>query len=97
MADQVRLSMDGTAAHLGISRRTLQKLLGECERAHPGRSFYFPAGRRKLFTEADLTRLEETIRWLSNSGREREADAGISAAPSEASLWTRVRELRPGT
>lgn len=47
------LTMDEAAAELRVSRRALQDIL----KRHP---FYYPNGRRKLFTEADI----EAIRHL---------------------------------
>ena len=43
-------TMEEAAEHLRVSRRTLQELI----KRHP---FYRSAGRRKLFTETDLTTL----------------------------------------
>src|SRR5262249_57779243 len=79
-------TLDEVAERFRVSRRTLQDFL----RDHP---YYRNLGRRKLFTEADITRLYEALPCPSSSTESEEAPTGTSAAPSEASLWTRAVEL----
>ena len=49
------------------------------------------AGRTRLFTEADVAALIEALPCPSNSSNATGHPSGISAAPSEASLWTRAQ------
>src|SRR5215475_14649668 len=79
-------TLEEVAERFRVSRRTLQDYI----RRHP---YYRTLGRRKLFTEADITRLYEAMPCPSNSTENAEAPTGTSAAPSEASLWTRAAAL----
>lgn len=49
-------TMEEAAEYLRISRRQLQEIIKD-------RPFYRHAGRRKLFTDADLARLIEALPW----------------------------------
>jgi len=71
-----------------VSRRTLQGYL----RQHP---YYRILGRRKLFTEADITRLYESLPCPSNSNRHAKARRHITAsgAPTSESLLTEALAL----
>src|SRR5580704_1528397 len=79
-------TLDEVAARLRVSRRTLQDHL----RVHPyGRRL----GRRRLFSESEIQQLYEALPCPSNSTENAAAPTGTSAAPSEASLWTRAAAL----
>ncbi len=82
-------TVEEVAERFRVSRRTLQDFL----RDHP---FYRTLGRRKLFSEADITHLYEALPCPSSSNENAEARIGTSAVPSEASLWTRAHELLSG-
>jgi hypothetical protein len=77
------------AEQFRVSRRTLENFL----RHHP---YFRRLGRRKLFTEADVARLYEALPCPSGLSEDTEDQTGISAVPSEASLWTRAAELLTG-
>src|SRR4029077_7432698 len=79
-------TVDEVAALFRVSKRTLQDFL----RLHP---YYRRLGRRKLFTEADIARLYEALPCPSNLPDATEVQTSTSAAPSEASLWTRAQAL----
>ena len=74
--------MEETAAHLRVSRRWLQDFIQQ----HP---FYRLAGRKKLFTPADITALLEA--FPRPKGYKAPA---INPPPSEAALWAKARALR---
>jgi excisionase family DNA binding protein len=59
-------TMNEAAARMRISRRALQELI----KRHP---FYFPNGRRKLFTEDDLANLVAALR--EDGGARRRANS----------------------
>src|ERR1700719_4345480 len=79
-------TLEEVAARFRVSRRTLQDFLRE----HP---YYRVLGRRKLFTETDIQRLYEALPCPSSLSEGTEALSGMSAAPSEALLWTKARAL----
>src|SRR5436190_4128332 len=86
------LTLEQVAERFHVSRRTLQDFL----RSHPGDPPYFRTlGRRKLFSEADLSRLWEALPCRSNSSRHAKAKArtGRSGAPISRSMWTEAAEL----
>jgi hypothetical protein len=80
------LTLPEVAGRLHKSPRWMQDFL----RNNP---FGRMAGRTRLFTEADVTALIEALPCPSNSSSVTGHPAGISAAPSEASLWTRAQRL----
>src|SRR4051812_45184364 len=82
-------TIDEVAQRFRVSRRTMQDLV----RLYP---FYRLAGRRKLFSEADIGKLYEALPCPSKSSAGTEALTGTSGAPSEASLWTRAQALTTG-
>ena len=103
MSRTAALIMDEAAKALHRSRRWLQEWL----RAHPtdgyGVPFYSPLGRAKLFTDADISRILETVREqercrLSSSHRQRPAGrhTSPSAAPSSESTLTEALRLANG-
>src|SRR5262245_43130408 len=83
--------MDEVAAKLRISRRFLQTMI----RSHP---YYRLAGRKKLFTDEDVSRLIEAMPCPGNSSRPVPArrSTGTSGANISESLWTTARELLKG-
>lgn len=82
------LTMDEAATKLRISRRWLQDFIQD----HP---YYRTAGRKKLFTDEDITRLIEAMPCPGNSSRRVKARprSGTSVANISASLLTEVRAL----
>jgi hypothetical protein len=54
MGRMAPLSMDEAAGALGVSRRALQEIL----KRHP---HYYPNGKRKLFTEADIAAISRAM------------------------------------
>ena len=103
MSRTAALTMDEAAKTLHRSRRWLQEWL----RSHPtdgyGVPFYSPLGRAKLFTDADISRILETVREqercrLSSSHRQRPAGrhTSPSAAPSSESTLTEALRLASG-
>lgn len=84
------LTMDGAAATLHISRRTLQDLI----KIHP---HYKVAGkRRKLFSQSDLKKICEAMQCPSTLSNAKAQEPGISGGPSEESLWTKAQKLTTG-
>ena len=71
-------TIDEVAARFRVSRRTLLRHL----RAHP---HYRSLGRTKLFTEADISHIHETLRCPSNS--KNRAQARRRTTPSGAPTW----------
>lgn len=80
------LTMNEAAERLRISRRSLQDLI----KKHP---HYAANGRKKLFSESDLTALWEAMRCHSSSLGAETRGTGTFAVPSEARLYSRAREL----
>jgi excisionase family DNA binding protein len=79
-------TLDEVAERFRVSRRTMQGFVKE----HP---YYRVIGRRKLFTEEDILALAEKLECPSSSSDATALHSGTSAAPSEASLWTRAQRL----
>ncbi len=79
-------TLDEVAQLFRVSRRTLQDFL----RLHP---YYRRLGRRKLFTEDDITRLYEALPCPSSSTASAEAQTGTLEVRSPAKLLMRAREL----
>src|SRR5438270_7842947 len=79
-------TLDEAAARFRVSRRVFQDFVKE----HP---FYRVLGRRKLFTDADLSRLYEMLQCPSSSSDGTAALTGTSVAPSAASLSTKLQAL----
>ena len=79
-------TMDEVAQALHISRRKLQDVIKE-------RPFYRQIGRQKVFTEADIKALVESLSCPSSSPNATAEKTGTSVAPSEASLWTKLQAL----
>ena len=90
-------TMDEAAGVLRISRRSLQDLV---KRHH----FYYPNGRRKLFTESDITALREAMRREAEEQRERNKCPsnsfrrvpgkpliGRSGARTSGPMWTELQ------
>ena len=80
------LTLPEVAGRLHKSPRWMQDFL----RNNP---FGRMAGRTRLFTEADVAALIEALPCPSSSLSATAPHSGISAAPSEASLWTRAQKL----
>jgi len=78
-------TLEEVAERFRVSRRTLQDFL----RTHP---YYRRLGRRKLFTEADISRLYESLACPPSRSSE-EAGSITFAEPSVASLYMRARAL----
>jgi excisionase family DNA binding protein len=81
-------TMDEAAKKLRVSRRWLQDFIQD----HP---YYRMAGRKKLFSEEDITRLQGALPCPGSSSRPEKARRriGTSAGSTSDSLWTRAREL----
>src|ERR1700704_4565001 len=79
-------SFDEAAAHLRVSKRAFQDII----KRHP---FYAKNGRVYLFSESDVLKIWEAMRCPSNSNAARDPNIGISVAPSEASLSSKLRAL----
>lgn len=90
-------TMDEAAGELRISRRALQDLVKRHE-------FYYPNGRRKLFTESDISALRAAMRQEAEETRERKKcrsnssgrapgrpRIGLSGAPTSGSMWTEAQ------
>ncbi|WP_237350427.1 MULTISPECIES: helix-turn-helix domain-containing protein [Rhizobium] len=84
-------TMDSVAEALHVSRRTLQDIIKD-------KPFYRQVGRRKIFTDADIQALLESLSCHLNSSRPAgtEALTSTSVAPSEASLLTKLQALTTG-
>lgn len=77
-------TIEESAAIFRVSRRVFQDYI----RKHP---FFRTLGRRKLFTDADLNQLAAALIECPSSSQSATArQTGISVAPSEASLSTRL-------
>ena len=94
------LTMAGAAEVLHKSRRWLQDWLRSNPADRYGVPFYSPLGRAKLFSDADITRILETVREqercrLSSSRRQRrvERHTSPSVAPSLESTLTEALRL----
>lgn len=79
-------TIDEVAQRFRVSRRKLQAIIRD-------RPYYRVIGRRKLFTEADIQRLYESLPCPSNLSVDTAEKSSTSEAPSEAALWTKVRAL----
>ena len=79
-------TLEEVADRFRVSRRTMQELV----KKHP---FYRVLGRRKLFSEADISALYGALPCPSNLHEGTDHRSGTSVAPSEASLWTKAQAL----
>jgi hypothetical protein len=86
------LDMDEAAEELRVSRRAFQDIL----KRHP---FYYPNGRRKLFTEKDIEaiqrglREEEQCRLSSSRQGQGKRRTITSGGRTSDTMWTKAREL----
>ena len=80
------LKIEDVASRLHKSTRWMQDFLRE-------NPFGRMAGRTRLFTEADIAAIIEALPCPSNSSNATVPPSGISAVPSEASMWTRAQKL----
>src|SRR5690606_5214411 len=85
-------TMNEAAETLRVSRRAFQDIL----KRHP---FYYPNGRRKLFTEADIEAIRRGLREeercrlnLSRQGRAK-VRTTVSGARTSGSTLTELQEL----
>src|SRR6516165_4034547 len=81
-------TMDEVARKLRISRRFLQDIIKD----HP---YYKAFGRKKLFTDEDVSRIIEAMSCRGISARRARVArrTGTSGASTSESLLTEVREL----
>ena len=84
------LTLPEVAGRLHKSPRWMQDFL----RNNP---FGRMAGRTRLFTEADVAAIIEALPCPSSSSNVTDPLSGISAAQSEASLWTKAQKLMTGS
>src|SRR5262245_8543341 len=88
-------TMDQVAARYGKSRRAFQDWLRGHQPPAGQPHYYRLMGRSKLFTDADLARLDEAIRCPSPLSRRKQAGRRIStfAARTSASELTEALRL----
>ena len=90
-----RYILEEVAAELRVKKRWLTDFL----RAHPrdeyGEPFFRLAGRVKLFTESDISRIYKALPCPSSSSRPAKAKVRTSrsAGRTSASQWTRAAAL----
>ncbi len=82
--------MDEVAARLRISKRSLQRAL----KKYP---YYHQFGRRMIFTEDDYQKILAATQFPLPPRNARARRTSTSAAPSEAKLYARARELVTAT
>jgi len=87
MALPTLYTAEKVAEALHVSTRTLREILKT-------RPYYRLVGSRKVFTDADVKALVESLSCPSSSSQaDTAAQTTTSAARSEASQWTKLQEL----
>jgi excisionase family DNA binding protein len=88
LADEPRfLTLDEVAAYFRVSKRTMLEYV----RQHP---YYRMIGKRKLFTQADVLALEESLKCPSNSAPQSRGERRTSRYAEPTSEFTSTDLLK---